>query len=75
MPTGQITFTLKGFFNNQPACAQANALRLKKIMGFCGFSGSQKRVAFALPEKRWNAGLRQNDAKQMRLGAKALWGV
>ena len=65
-------------------CAQANALRLRKIMGFCGFlwvfvgfcgfSGSQKAVAFALPKKRWNAGLRQNDAKQMRLCAKALWG-
>ena len=48
--------------------------KLWVFVGFCGFSGSQKRVAFALPKKRWNAGLRQNDAKQMRLGAKALWG-
>ena len=50
-------------------------MRLKKIVGFCGFSGSQKRVAIALPKKRWNAGLRQNGAKQMRLDAKALWSV
>ena len=32
--------------------------KLWVFVGFCGFSGSQKRVAFALPKKRWNAGLR-----------------
>ena len=42
--------------------------KLWVFVGFCGFSGSEKRVAIALLKKRWNAGLRQNDAKQMRLG-------
>ena len=48
--------------------------KLWVFVGFCGFSGSQKRVAFGSPKKRWNTGLRQNGPEQMRLGAKALWG-
>ena len=55
-------------------CAEPHALRLEKIVGFCGFSGSEKAVAFGSLKKRWNAGLRQNGPKQMRLCAKALWG-
>ena len=49
---------LKTFGAALNECAQANAMRLKKIVGFCGFSGSQKRVAFGSLKKRWNAGLR-----------------
>ena len=52
------------------ACAQANALRLEKIVGYVGFVGFlavKKGVAFGSPKKRCSADLRQNDAEQMRL--------